>query len=339
MRARMSDIAKQAQVSEATVSRVINDRPGVSPETRQAVLTALDVLGYERPERLRKRSAGLVGLVVPELDNPIFPAFAQVIESTLAQHGYTSVLCTQSPGGVTEDEYVEMLLDRQVSGIVFVCGLSADTTADHGRYRRLLARPLPIVLVNGYAEGIEAPFVSCDDRLAGDLAVTHLVALGHRRIGMISGPRRFVPAQRKLAGYRAAIQRSDLDEHISLTLFGVEGGEAAADRLLDKGVTAVVCASDLMALGAIRAVRRRGLTVPGDVSVIGFDDSPLIAFTDPPLTTLRQPVTAMAVAAVNSLVDEINGHGAPHTEYLFRPELVVRDSSAIAPVRRSVPTA
>lgn len=340
MRARMSDIAKQAQVSEATVSRVINDRPGVSHETRQAVLTALDVLGYERPERLRKRSAGLVGLVVPELDNPIFPAFAQAIESTLAQQGYTPVLCTQSPGGVTEDEYVEMLLDRQVSGIVFVNNLSADTTADHARYQRLLDRPLPIVIVNGFAAGIEAPFVSVDDRLAGDLAVSHLVALGHQRIGMISGPNRFIATQRKLEGYRAAVKRElgmTGDDYVSLTLFGVEGGEVAAERLLSKGVTGIVCGSDMMALGAIRAARRRGLQVPPDVSVIGFDDSPLIAFTDPPLTTLRQPVAAMSAAAVNSLVDEINGHGAPVSEYLFRPELVVRNSTAIAPARRVQP--
>ena len=337
----MSDIARQAQVSEATVSRVINDRPGVSPETRQAVLTALDVLGYERPERLRKRSAGLVGLIVPELDNPIFPAFAQVIESTLAQAGYTPVLCTQSPGGVTEDEYVEMMLDRQVSGIVFVSSLSADTAADPSRYRRLIERPLPIVLVNGYAETIEAPFVSCDDRLAGDLAVSHLVALGHRRIGMISGPNRFINTQRKLAGYRAALQREGLpaDDFVALTLFGVEGGEVAADKLLEQGVTGIVCASDLMALGAIRAARRRGLSVPRDVSVIGFDDSPLIAFTDPPLTTLRQPVSSMAVAAVRCLVDEIDGHGAPHSEYLFRPELVVRESTAVAPARRQIAVA
>jgi len=337
----MSDIARQAQVSEATVSRVINDRPGVSHETRQAVLTALDVLGYERPERLRKRSAGLVGLIVPELDNPIFPAFAQVIESTLAQHGYTPVLCTQSPGGVTEDEYVEMMLDRQVSGIIFVSSLSADTAADPSRYRRLIERPLPIVLVNGYAEAIEAPFVSCDDRLAGDLAVSHLVALGHRRIGMISGPNRFINTQRKLAGYQAALAREGLPsgDFVALTLFGVEGGEVAADRLLEQGVTGIVCASDLMALGAIRAARRRGLSVPRDVSVIGFDDSPLIAFTDPPLTTLRQPVSSMAVAAVRCLVDEIDGHGAPHSEYLFRPELVVRESTAIAPTRREIAVA
>src|SRR6476661_4924480 len=177
MRTRLADIARQAGVSEATVSRVLNDKPGVSAETRRAVLTALDVLGYERPARLRTRSASLVGLVVPELDNPIFPAFAQVIESVLAQHGYTPVLCTQTPGGVTEDEYVEMLLDRQVSGIIFVSGLHADTTADHERYQRLVQRPLPIVLINGYAKGIDAPFVSCDDQQAGDSAVSHLVAL------------------------------------------------------------------------------------------------------------------------------------------------------------------
>ncbi|WP_428961970.1 LacI family DNA-binding transcriptional regulator [Micromonospora fluostatini] len=336
MRARLSDIAQQADVSEATVSRVLNDRPGVAPETRQAVLTALDVLGYERPARLRKRSAGLVGLVTPELENPIFPAFAQVIESTLAQSGFTPVLCTQTPGGVTEDEYVEMLLDRQVSGIVFVSGLHADTAANHDRYRSLITRPLPVVMINGYVPGIAAPFVSCDDREATELAVAHLVALGHRRIGLITGPDRFVPVQRRVAGYRAAMQRhtglteAELAELAELTLFGVEGGEAAASRLLDRGVTGIVSGSDLMALGAIRAARQRGLSVPGDLSVVGYDDSPLMAFTDPPLTTMRQPVAAMAVAAVRALVDEINGHAAPHSEYLFRPELVVRGSTAVA---------
>ncbi len=341
MSARLSDIAAQAQVSEATVSRVLNDKPGVSPETRQAVLTALDVLGYERPARLRKRSAGLVGLVVPELDNPIFPAFAQIIESVLAQAGYTPVLCTQTAGGVTEDEYVEMLLDRQVSGIVFVSGLHADTTADPDRYRKLIARRLPIVLINGFVSGIEAPFVSCDDRAAGELAVSHLVALGHRRIGLISGPARFLPVQRKLAGFRATMSRlldmseKDLEASVALSLFGVEGGVAAASRLLDAGVTGIVCGSDLMALGAIREARSRGLHVPGDVSVVGYDDSPLVAFTDPPLTTVRQPVRPMAVAAVQALIDEINGHAAPHSEYVFRPELVVRGSTAAA---RAIPT-
>ena len=129
---------------------------------------------------------------------------------------------------------------------------------------------------------------------------------------------------------RALVGTDDavIDELIALSLFGVEGGEAAANRLIDRGVTSLVCGSDLMALGAIRAARRRGLRVPADVSVVGYDDSPLIAFTDPPLTTVRQPVEAMAVAAVHALVDEIHGHPAPHSEYVFRPELVVRSSTA-----------
>ena len=336
-RARLADIAIQAGVSEATVSRVLNGRPGVAEATRQAVLTALDVLGYERPARLKQHSAGLVGLIVPELDNPIFPAFAQVIESALAHHGYTPVLCTQTPGGVHEDDYTQMLLERGVAGIVFVSGLHADSSADPDRYVALRRRGLPIVLVNGFIEGVDAPFVSNDDVTSMDLAVTHLVAQGHTRIGLAVGPRRFVPVVRKITGFRDAMRRhlgiQDVDGWVECSLFSVEGGTAAAERLMDAGCTAVICGSDLMALGAIRAVRSRGLDVPRDVSVVGYDDSPLIAFTDPPLTTVRQSVQAMGSAAVRALLDEISGVATPRAEYVFRPELVVRGSTGS--VRRS----
>lgn len=194
---RLTDIAERAKVSEATVSRVLNGKPGVAAATRQAVLTAMDELGYERPSRARQRSAGLIGLIIPELDNPIFPAFAQVIDRTLVMRGYTSVLCTQSPGGASEDEFIETLTDRGVAGIVFVAGLHADTTADHERYTRLVASGLPVVFVNGYAPGVRAPFFSDDDGTAVQLAITHLRELGHERIGLAVGPERFVPAQRK----------------------------------------------------------------------------------------------------------------------------------------------
>ena len=136
--ARLADIAAQADVSEATVSRVLNDRPGVADSTRRAVLTAIDVLGYDRPARLRPKSALLVGLVMPELVNPIFPAFAQVIETALAAEGFTPVLCTQTPGGVHEDDYVQMLIDRGVSGIIFLSGQHADATSDPARYLSLI---------------------------------------------------------------------------------------------------------------------------------------------------------------------------------------------------------
>ncbi len=335
MRARLADIASHAGVSEATVSRVLNGKPGVADSTRQVVLTALDVLGYERPSRLRKKSAGLVGLIVPELENPIFPAFAQVIETALAQHAYTPVLCTQTPGGVHEDDYTTMLIERGVSGIVFVSGLHADTTASTDRYTALRDRGLPIVLVNGYAEGIDAPFVSNDDVASMDLAVGHLASLGHTRIGLALGPARFVPVARKVTGFTSAMRTrlgtEVVDALIEYSLFSVEGGAAAAQRLLDRGCTAIICGSDLMALGAIRAVRERGLSVPDDVSVVGYDDSMLIAFTDPPLTTVRQAVQSMGAAAVRALLDEIDGTPAPRAEYVFRPELVVRGSTGAAP--------
>jgi DNA-binding LacI/PurR family transcriptional regulator len=335
--ARLADIAAQAGVSEATVSRVLNGKHGVAAATRESVLAALDVLGYERPVKLRQRSAGLVGLITPELENPIFPAFAQVIAQGLTRQGYTPVLATQTPGGSTEDELTEMLVDRGVAGIVFVSGLHADTTADTQRYERLRGQGVPFVLVNGYSDRIRAPFVSPDDRAAMRLSVTHLAALGHRRIGLALGPERFVPVQRKIEGFTRAMQEqlgltaAQVPEFVQHSLFTLEGGQAAAAALLDRDCTAVVCASDMMALGAIRAARQRGLEVPHDVSVIGFDDSPLIAFTDPPLTTIRQPVPAMGQAAVRALLEEIGGTPAPHSEFVFLPELVVRGSTASVP--------
>ncbi|TXC98765.1 LacI family DNA-binding transcriptional regulator [Streptomyces sp. ISID311] len=341
---RLSDIAGQAQVSEATVSRVLNGRAGVAASTRQRVLAALDVLGYERPVRLRRRSAGLVGLVIPELTNPIFPAFAQIIEQSLAGHGYTPVLCTQMPGGATEDELVEQLEERGVTGIVFLSGLHADTRADPARYARLASRGVPFVLINGYNDRIDAPFVSPDDGAAARMAVRHLAELGHERIGLAVGPARYVPSRRKAEGFAAALaesfglSRGQAERRIQHTLFSVEGGHAAAAALLDdQGCTGIVCGSDLMALGVVRAARQRGLDVPGALSVVGFDDSQLIAFTDPPLTTVRQPVQAMATAAVGALVEEIHERGqgrqaSPRrTEFVFQPELVVRGSTG--PVR------
>src|SRR5712675_824735 len=148
MSRRLAEVATKVGVSEATVSRVLNEKPGVSEATRQRILTALDVLGYERPTKLRGERARLVGLVLPELQNPIFPAFAEVVSGALAQQGFTPVLCTQTAGGVTEADYIELLLSHQVSGVVFAGGLYAPAAAPHEHYRLLAERRLPTVLVN-----------------------------------------------------------------------------------------------------------------------------------------------------------------------------------------------
>ncbi len=329
MAGKLADVAKQAGVSEATVSRVLNGKPGISDSTRAAVLTALDVIGYERPTHLRVRQARMVGLVVPELQNPIFPALAEVVVGALAQRGFNAVLCART-GSMSETEYVDMLLERQVSGMVFAGGQYAEADAPHEHYARLLKLRLPVVLVNAAAEHLDFPRVSTDDAVSMEQAYAHLAYLGHERIGLILGPPDHVPSRRKLETFERLSPTADLVER---TRFSLEGGRAAAARLLARDVTAIICASDPLALGAIRAARRAGLAVPNDVSVIGYDDSAFMSCTDPPLTTVRQPIDAIGRAAVELLTGQIEGSTVSADELFFEPELVARGSTAAAPTR------
>jgi DNA-binding LacI/PurR family transcriptional regulator len=331
---RLAEVAQKVGVSEATVSRVLNNRPGVSDETRAQVLTALDVLGYERPTQLRGERARLVGLVLPELQNPIFPALADVIGDALAQHGLTPLLCTRTAGGVSEAEYVDLLLQHRVSGVVFAGGLYAMADAPHDHYRRLSERRLPVVLLNAGIEHLGFPSVSADDVVAVEQGVNHLRSLGHERIGMVLGPPDHVPSRRKLESLRSVLAaRGDRlgDDDVEHTLFSIEGGQVAAGKLIDRGITGILCASDLMALGSVRAARRRDRAVPDQVSIIGYDDSPLMTCSAPPLTTIRQPIEAMGRSAVELLVAQIEGSAVAADELLFEPELVVRGSTAPAP--------
>ena len=327
MSRRLAEVAKKVGVSEATVSRVLNEKPGVSEATRQAVLTALDVLGYERPTKLRGERARLVGLFLPELQNPIFPAFGEVVGGALAQNGYTPVLCTQTAGGISEADYVDLLLQQQVSGVVFIGGQYSEQNSSHDHYERLRDLNLPTVLVNAPIDELGFPTVSTDDGVAMEQAWSHLRQLGHTRIGLVLGPRDHIPSQRKLAAARRVSAGLLTDEFVAYSLYSLEAGQAAAARLLAVGVTAIICASDPIALGAVRAVRRAGLTVPGDVSIVGFDDSALMNSVDPPLTTVRQPIEPMGRMIIELLVNQITGAATATDEYLFEPELVVRGST------------
>lgn len=180
---------------------------------------------------------------------------------------------------------------------------------------------------------LDAPFLSVDDVEATRMAVDHLIDLGHVRIGAVMGPSRYSTTRRKIAGYELGtrdLAQTPGTELVVNSVFSVEGGYAAMQVLLGRDVTAVVCGSDLMALGAIRAVRGHGLEVPGDVSVIGYDDSPLLSFTDPPLTTVQQDVSGISRQAVDALMDEMNGVQQPRHELLFSAQLVVRGSTGPA---------
>jgi DNA-binding LacI/PurR family transcriptional regulator len=323
MKVTLGDVAENAGVSQATASRVLNGKGGVAHRTRQAVMSAAATLGYRRTTQGR-----VIGVVLPELVNPIFATFGHRFATSLAQSGYTPVICSHTQGGVSEDAWVELLLEKDMAGLIVVSGEHADTTSDHSGYQRLLDRHIPLVLINGRVNDLDAVFVSDDDHDAMRLAVSHLRELGHERIGLAAGPSNYVPVIKKVEGLALALGVDEpLVEH---SLFTIEGGRAAATNLLDQDVTGIVCASDLMALGAIQACRARKLRVPRDVSVVGYDDSPMMAFTDPALTTIRQAVPAMCNAAVRALLDQLAGKTLPRHEYLFQPELVVRGSTGAA---------
>ena len=335
---RLAEVAQKVGVSEATVSRVLNGKAGVADRTREAVLTALDVLGYERPTQLRGERARLVGLVLPELQNPIFPALAEFIGGALAQRGFTPVLCTRTAGGLSESDYVDMLLDQHASGVVFAGGHFAELAAPHDHYRLLHSRGVPVVLVNAAIDNLDFPCVATDDIVAAEQAFRHLASLGHERIGLVVGPEDHMPSRRKMSAFVQLAERAGHSvAPVEHTLFSLEGGQAATTRMLRQGITGIICASDVLALGAVRAVRRAGLIVPDNVSVVGYDDSAWLNSTDPPLTTVRQPIESIGKAAVALLVNQMEAVRVQPEELLFEPELVVRGSTGPAPARKAPP--
>ncbi|SDU78507.1 DNA-binding transcriptional regulator, LacI/PurR family [Arcanobacterium phocae] len=331
MVSRIDQIAQQASVSKATVSRVLNNRPGVSPQMRRLVIDAIDNLGIERPQSLRARSFGVIGLVVPESEEPCDRLFVKVAQSTLAKSGYTPVLCTHSKDGISEEDYIGMLCEKGAAGIILAGGTHAKIGSDVTRYADLVAREVPIVFSDGFNPTLRAPFFSHDDHAASDIAVRHLKNLGHTRIGLLISSVSTVPIRRFIDGYKAAMERECglyKPEWIVMSHNREETGYVAALRLLRCGVTAVVCGSDMLALGAMHSVTQHGKLVPGDISIIGYGDSNLLAYTAPPLTTVRKAMLSMGTAVAHTLIDSIEGEETIMGESLFSPELVIRETTA-----------
>jgi len=324
------EIAAHAGVSEATVSRVINRRQGVAKRTRDAVEQAMAELGYERAVE-----GQLVAVVTEHVSNPFFADVAERIESALAPHGLKTILCPSFAGGVQEREYIAAIIDKGIAAVVFLSASNTVEGVDPEVYELLRSRRIPYVGVNGeFADGVPVPVFSTDDRLAAELAVDHLHRLGHRAVGMVSGPSGNRPADRRVRGFLDAMARRGATDPQRLVVrqsYTVEGGQAAAGVLLGLGATAIVAASDYMALGVIRGVRRLGRTVPGDVSVVGYDGSVITEFTDPPLTTVRQPADRLALEVGRSVLSLVAGRDTPAGELLFDPELVIRSTTGPAP--------
>lgn len=332
MRPKLQDVAALAGVSEATVSRVLNAKPGVSEKTRRLVLDVLSDLGYDDVPS-RAAHSGIVGILTPEIDNPIFAVLAQAIEARLARHDYMCMVCPVTIETANEPDYLKLLLTMNAAGVVIVNGRYALAGTGYEAYETLAAQGRRVVLVNAVTLPCPVASVSVDVALGARLAVEHLASLGHTRIGCLTGPRRYVTTLEFAQGWREAMEPLGLatdDDLLSETLFTIEGGQAGTAKLMEAGVTGIVAASDLMAIGAVRAVRIWGSTVPDDVSIVGYDGTTLATVADPALTTVRQPVDLIASAAAALFVAP-PAHDGTATSQVFAPELVVGASTATAP--------
>jgi DNA-binding LacI/PurR family transcriptional regulator len=329
----LRDVALHAGVSVATASRVAAGAPGVRPATRERVELAIRELLYIARA---PASGGIVGLLVPELGNPIFPALAQAMEHHATRAGYATILCNTAGSALREAEYVHMLLERRVDGMIFISSELTDLRSDHRHYIRLREEGARLVFVNGSAESLDVTSVGVDERAAGKLATEHLLGLGHRRIGFAAGDRHALPTREKAAGRSQALLSAGVDPDglVAYTSFSVDGGRSALRALLEapgRPPTGVVCSSDLMAIGVLMEAAEQGLAVPDDLSVIGFDGIQAASWTTPALTTVEQPIADIAKTAVSALKSLIDEPERPLPDFVFRPKLRVRSSTAARP--------
>jgi LacI family transcriptional regulator len=310
----IADVARAAGVSTATVSRALSGAPGLRPETRERVLAIARQLGYRPSGVARALKRGMtrtLGLIVTDIANPYFPAVVRAVEDAARQHGFTVLLGNGDEDPDREAAYLELLAERRVDGLIVASGALGE------RHRRwLVDAPVPVVLVNSALPDTPLPAILSDNRAGGRLAAEHLLQLGHRRLGHIAGPPSSSATAERLAGIREAMAAWGLDPADLALETGdghPSGGAAAMERLLRRqpAPTGVLCYNDLTAIGALRAAHARGLRVPEDLSIVGFDDIEAARYVEPPLTTVAQQVAAMGRWAVDYLVGQFSRPGGP----------------------------
>jgi DNA-binding LacI/PurR family transcriptional regulator len=325
-------VAEAASVAISTVSYALNGSPRIATETRERVLAAAARLGYEPNEAarsLKRRRSGAIGLIVPDLINPFFATVAAAVEEEARSAGLVLVLCSSDARTEREAQYASLLRSQRLDGVIHLSGTGVPSAA-----LVALAEIEPIVFVDERVPGMDAAFVGSDNRTGARDAARHVLACGHRRLGIIAGPSGLWTAAERLAGYREAFAEIGLDPasvQVAEGDYRIDSGYAAARQLLGGSrptrPTALLVANDLMAIGACRYAQDARLRVPDDLGVVGYDDVPLAALVTPALTTVRQPAFEMGRCAARLLLDRIAGR---QTEPLpaLPAELVVRDSLA-----------
>jgi len=325
----VKDVARKAEVSTATVSRVINGTRFVSEELRARVYQAMRELDY-RPNAiarsLRRKETRNIALVVPDIAYPFVAEVAKGVEDEVFKAGYSAILCESKGNEERECACIRLLLMKQVDGIVFVASGESP-----GYIRALVKQRMPVVVCGRDLPDVAVDTVITDDAGSGYQATEYLIRLGHRRVGCIVGPPGLGISDGREDGYRRALEERGIPWDAALTArgdFRCRGGYDAMRELLalDDRPTAVFACNDLMAMGAICAASKRGLRVPQDLAIIGCDDIALASFTNPSLTTVAHPKREMGRVAVDMLVRRIEDRDLRPTKRVLPTELVIRDS-------------
>ena len=305
----IQDIAKHANVSKSTVSRVLNASSVVNTETREAVEQAMAALNY-RPNVLAQNLANgrsmTIGIVTQNIGSPFYDSVAQGVIEGLANTGYSPIFVDGQWHKNTEIEVIQTLIGRQVDGLVLIGGDIQAAEVDQLKTR------LPIILVARQLPGWECQSVCVDNELAGYEATKHLIEHGHRSIALIHGIKEQPDAVNRLEGYKRALHESNIKFDSNLVFqadFSAQSGVMAVTSLITRGVnfTAIFAENDMMAMGARLGLSRYGFRVTDDISVVGFDDQAEAAFMTPPLTTMRQPAVQMGKSAAAALLHSIRG--------------------------------
>lgn len=330
----LEDIAAKAGVSRSTVSRVINHAPYVSEATRQRVMAIIEQEDFS-PNPLARalvtQRHQVIGVVIPQTpavlfeDNFYFPTLLQGVSSALHEKDYAMMLWLGLPGQDDEQFYRRLEQNRLVDGAILASTPSMNLLID-----RYLENNKPFVMVERPGHDYDRiNYVSIDNLNASYNLVMHLIRLGRQRIGHITGNLMIADGRDRVDGYKLALSHADLsiDKHLIVEgNFSQQSGYEGAKVLVERGVDAIVAASDIMARGALQALRELGVRVPGDVAVVGFDDLPTAVQTIPPLTTIRQPIAEKGARAAQVLIDLIEGRLDGPQQILLPTELVIRES-------------
>jgi LacI family transcriptional regulator len=323
------DVAAYARVSASTVSHVLNATRFVEPETEERVRAAIEALGY-RPNSvarsLRRRKTSTIGLLIPDISNPFFGDIARAIEDAGFSEGYNVILCNSDLSETKEMAYIEVLLSKQVDGLVLI---SSGNRSDP--LRAILDAGVPVVVADRELGGLPVDQVLVDNEHGGYLAGQYLVHLGHRNIACIAGPEGLTLSTERITGFRRALKEAGIelpDDAVIHGDFRYAGGEAAMHELLrqNDNLSAVFAANDTMAIGAINVLSRAGLRVPDDVSVIGFDNILQSTAIVPSITTIAQPVAELGQSSVSLLLKRIRQPTVPPSRVLLQTRLVERES-------------